>query len=119
MSKKILIVDDDAELAEETAEILRDHGYFVENVSNSSQGEKLIKENTYDIYLFDYKMSGLTGIELLKKVKGKNSKSIVFIITGKPFIEKILKEENADNLVAGIIKKPFDIEVLLRKIKAL
>ena len=117
MSKKILIVDDDAELAEEIAEILLGQGYSVEKTSDSAQGERLIKENIYDIYLLDYKMSGLSGVELLKKVKEKNSKSIVFIISGRPFIEKILKEEDVDNLVAGIIKKPFDPEVLLQKIK--
>lgn len=119
MPKRILIIDDDVELAEEMAEILRDEGYSVENISDSLEAEKLIKENVHDIYLLDYKMSGFNGIELLKKIKEKESKSIVFIISGKPFIEKLLKEENVQDLVACVINKPFDVEMLLQKIKVL
>src|SRR4030042_5615810 len=100
MPKKILIVDDDVGLAEEMAEIRRDEGYWVESASDSSQGEKLIKENTHDIYLLDYKMSGLSGVDLLRKVKEKNSNSAVFIISGRPFFEKLLKEENVLTLLS-------------------
>ncbi|OGX18263.1 MAG: hypothetical protein A3K83_06120 [Omnitrophica WOR_2 bacterium RBG_13_44_8b] len=117
MPKKILIVDDDVGLAEEMAEILRDEGYWVESASDSSQGEKLIKENTHDIYLLDYKMSGLSGVDLLRKVKEKNSNSAVFIISGRPFIEKLLKEENVLHLLSGVVKKPFEISDLITQIE--
>lgn len=119
MPKKILIVDDDTELVGELAEILRDEGYFVENTSDSLQAEKLINKNTYDLYLLDYKMSGLSGIDLLKKIKENKSESVVFIISGRPSIDKLLKEENVHHLISAVIKKPFDVEVLLQKIKTL
>jgi DNA-binding response OmpR family regulator len=118
-SKKILIIDDDSELAEEMTEILRDNGYCVENTSDSARGELLIAKNTYDVYLLDYKMSGLNGVDLLKKIKKRKFKSDVFIISGRPFIETVLQEEGVHNLVRGVIKKPFNIEVLIQKIKAL
>ena len=119
MPKKILIVDDDMELAEELAEILREEGYFVENTSDSIQAEKLINKNAYDLYLLDYKMSGFSGVDLLKKAKEKNPEGIVFIISGRPALDKLLKEENVQHLVSELIKKPFDVEFLLQKIKAL
>jgi len=119
MKKRILIVDDDAELAEEIAEILRDEGYFVDSATDSGRGEALIGKNIYDAYLFDYKMSGLTGTDLLRKAKEKDPKAAVLIISGRPFIEKLLKEEKMDHLVSSVIKKPFDAETLLDKIKDL
>ena len=118
MVKRILIVDDDAELAQELAEVLRDCGFSVDNISDSINGKTLIEQNSYDIYLLDYKMSGLNGIDLLKRIKEKNMKSLVFIVSGRPFIENVLKEENVDSLVAGVIKKPFDVEALLQTIKS-
>ncbi len=118
MPKKILIVDDDTELCQELSEILRDEGYLVDEISDSMQAEYLIKQNSYGIYLFDYKMTGLNGVDLLRKVKEKDSKSVVFIISGRPFIEKLLEEENVSHLVSGVITKPFDIEMLVQKIKA-
>jgi DNA-binding response OmpR family regulator len=119
MPKKILLIDDDAQLCEEVAEMLRDEGYFVDNTSDEAQGEAWIKKNTYDICLLDYKIPRLTGIELLKKIKKKNSRCAALIVSGRPFIEKIIKEQNAAHLVAGVIEKPFEIKNVLDKIKKL
>jgi DNA-binding response OmpR family regulator len=119
MPQKILIVDDDAELAEEMADILRDCGYLVEHTSDSTHGKDLIEENNYDIYLFDYKMAGLNGVDLLRKVKEFNKIGKIFIISGRPFIELLLLEEGVRDLVDHVIKKPFDIEMLLQKIKSI
>ncbi|MDD2752388.1 MAG: response regulator [Candidatus Omnitrophica bacterium] len=119
MPKRILIVDDDRELAEEMAEILRDESFFVESTSDSLHASKLISERSYDLYLLDYKMADLNGVDLLKKIKIKEPESRVFIISGRPSIEKLLEEEKVSELVSAVIKKPFDIETLLQKIKSL
>jgi two-component system, NtrC family, nitrogen regulation response regulator GlnG len=119
MSKRILIVDDDAELAAEMAEVLRDQDYVVDSASDSVHGAQLICENTYDLYLLDYKMAGFTGVDLLKKIKEKKDESVIFIISGRPSIDKLLQQENVLHLVSAVIRKPFDVEVLLNKIKAL
>ncbi|HTZ11893.1 MAG TPA: response regulator [Candidatus Margulisiibacteriota bacterium] len=116
MAKKILLVDDDAELCQEVASILRDEGYEVDNTSHSLKGRELICLKEYDTYLFDYKMTDLNGIELLRIAKEKNPSGKVFIISGRSFIGKLLKEEGVLNLVSGVITKPFDIEVLLQNI---
>jgi DNA-binding NtrC family response regulator len=117
MPKKILLIDDDVQLCEEVAEMLRDEGYFVDNTSDEDQAEELIKNNIYDICLLDYKLPRLTGIELLKKIKQINPRCAAFIVSGRPFIEKIIEEENVSWLVSGIIEKPFRIKDLLDKIK--
>lgn len=117
MHKKILLIDDDTELCQELAEILRNEGYLVDDTSDTKQGEVFIKGNNYDIFIFDYKMTGLNGIDLLRKAKEKNADSSVFIVSGRPFIEKLLEEENVLGLVSGVINKPFDVEDLLHKIK--
>ena len=82
MPKKILIVDDDRELAEEVAEILREEGYSVESIFDSVAAEKLIRQNTYELYLFDYKMAGLTGVDLLKSLKGKRPRALYLSLAG-------------------------------------
>jgi len=117
MLKKILLVDDDVQLCEEVAEMLRDEGYFVDNTSDETGAEELIKNNIYDICLLDYKMPRLTGIELLKKIKEKNPRCAALIVSGRPLIEKIIEEQNASHLVSGIIEKPFEIRNVLDKIK--
>ncbi|KKR30443.1 MAG: hypothetical protein A2149_05135 [Candidatus Schekmanbacteria bacterium RBG_16_38_11] len=119
MAKKILIIDDDAELCEEMAEFLNDEGYSVQTALDGNQGEKLIRKNNYDVILLDFKMPGLNGIDMLKIVKEKKPKPAVFIISGRPFIEKLLEEEKLTSVVDGIMGKPFDLEMMLKRIRSL
>jgi DNA-binding response OmpR family regulator len=115
---KILLIDDDAELCDELSEIFREEGYLVDNAFDSGEGAGLIKSNRYDVGIFDYKMSGLNGIDLLKMIKGVSRQCAVFIVSGRPGIEKLIKEEHVSDLVAGVINKPFDIDDILQKVRA-
>lgn len=120
MSKRsILVIDDDIELGQELADILLSEGYDVTTTSDTAKGQELINNNRYDIGILDFKMSGYNGIELLKKVKGKNPATKVVMVTGRPFIEKLIQEENVAHLVDGLISKPFKIDNLLEKIEDL
>ena len=114
---RIILIDDDETLCEGVAFILRDEGYSVMNTSDPIEGMQLIGKNVFDIALIDYKMPRLTGIEIMKEIKDKNPATKVFIVSGKPFIENVLAEENVSHLVEGIIKKPFKEETLLNALK--
>ena len=118
MHKKILIVNDDASVSDSSAILIREEGYLVDNTSDSGEGVLLIEKNEYDVCLFDYKMKGLTGIDLLKMIKNKNPRCTVFIISGTLDIDTLRADKNIGSLAAGIISKPFDIEALFQKIKS-
>lgn len=116
-NKNILIIDDDVELGQEIAEILIEEGYSVKNTSDPVQGQGFIDAHKFDVAILDYKLPGTTGTELLKRIKKNNPETKVFIVSGRPFIEKLIKEEKVFHLLSGIISKPFDCDELLRKIK--
>jgi DNA-binding response OmpR family regulator len=119
MKKNILIIDDDHELCEEMAEILRDEGYLVDTAFDSIRGEEMVKTKSQDIIILDFKLPGLNGVELLKIIKTTKPATAVFLVTGRPFIEKLLQDEKLEKAVAGVMNKPFDIQLLLDKIKTL
>lgn len=116
-AKRVLIIDDDAELCEELIEALKAEGYFAECVSDPTKAEALLREGNYDIFLLDYKMPLVSGLDILKKLKADNIRQHVFIITGKPGIEQTIKEENLLDMINGVITKPIDFKTLLEKIK--
>jgi len=126
MKKKILMLDDDEELCEETAEILTDKGYRVTTAFDGLTGKRLVEKYDYDILILDVKMPGLSGLDILQSIKGQNKELKVIILTGRPLSKNLQeersykdKEEAILRLADGIISKPFDIEVLLSKIKEL
>jgi len=127
MTKKVLIIDDDVELCEEMVEILQDQGYDTSVAFDGLKGKKLIEKYDYDVLLLDLKIPGLHGLDILRSIKERKKELKVLILTGKPLIEKFLKEEgssenredNALKLADAVISKPFDIETLLGKIKEL
>jgi len=114
---RIILIDDDETLCEGIAFILKDEGYSVMNTSDPAKGMELIDRNIFDIALLDYKMPRMTGVDFLRKIKEKNPATKVFIVSGRPFIEKVLSEENVSHLVEGVIKKPFREETLLEAVK--
>ena len=118
MHKKILIVDDDAGVCNSLALLLRGEKYRVDKATDSSKAAIRIKNNKYDVCIFDYKMKGLNGIELLKMAKEENPSCPVFIFSALLNLDEWCKKEIKAGLLAGIISKPFDVEELLQKIRA-
>jgi len=126
MKKRILVLDDDEELCEEITEILIDEGYRVTTAFDGLKGKRLVEKYDYDILILDIKMPGLSGLDILESIKGQSKEVKVIILTGRPLSKELQegsickdKEEKILRLADGIINKPFDIEVLLNKIKEL
>ena len=118
MPKRILLVDDDEGISNSLAILLRGEGYDVDVTTDSGEGAVLIKENKYDVSIFDYKMKGLNGVDLLKMTKVKNPQCAVFIISGMLNIDRLSNNKKNADLATGIITKPFDVEALLQRIAA-
>ena len=119
MTKKILIIDDDAELCDELAELLNHEGYTTDIACDGIHGTACINNDNYDIILLDLKMPGLNGLDILRKLKKENTTSKVLIISGNPFIKDFVKKGDRLKLADGTISKPFDGQILLEKIKEL
>ncbi|MGA2774438.1 MAG: response regulator [Candidatus Omnitrophota bacterium] len=116
---KILLVDDDVELCGELAEILELEGYHVNRTSNSYEGKALINQNIHDIVMLDYKMPGLSGVDLIKEIINNKLQCKVLVISGNSSIDAILKEEGLSGSIDGVIIKPYNVDNLLQKLKEL
>jgi len=122
----ILVIEDDREMCEELAEILRLEGYSVEKAYDGIEGMKLVDSRNYDMVLLDLKLPGFDGADLLRHIK-KNTSVPVIVITGKPItseLQGILEPEDEKDLEAlkladGFAEKPFNIKAVLGAIREL
>jgi two-component system, NtrC family, nitrogen regulation response regulator NtrX len=113
--KTILIVDDDSSVRESLKMILEYERYEVEFAENGEQGLQKIDRLPVDVVLLDVKMSGMDGIEVLAKIKQKNDKLPVVMISGHGTIETAVE---ATKLGAfDFLSKPLDRDKLLVTIR--
>jgi DNA-binding NtrC family response regulator len=78
---KALIVDDEELIRWSLQNALKNIGFKVELACDGNEALRLIESNEYDIVITDYKMPGLSGIELLEKIRDKHLKTKVILIS--------------------------------------
>lgn len=109
MSRKILIIDDDASILQVSRIILEEAGHKVSVDDGKNIFEK-IQLDRPDLILLDIRLAGLDGREIGKKLKSQDStRDIPIVVLSASFnIEEIVKQAKADDY----LKKPFDIDDL-------
>ena len=84
MPAKILIIDDDKELCDGLIEVLSGEGYLVNAEYDGLKGKEAVEKGGYDLLLLDLKLPGLNGLDILKKIKEKNIRIKIIIVSGRP-----------------------------------
>jgi DNA-binding response OmpR family regulator len=112
-SRKILIVEDDIDLAGTLALPLEMHDHLVSVAFNGVEAIRLSQGNTFDICFLDIKMPGMNGIECLRKIRELLPAQTRYIMmTG--FREEALLEEALQAGARQILLKPFKMSEFLR-----
>jgi len=102
---KILIIEDEAELAKDIAQFLSSEDYLCESATNFTSAIEKINLYSYDCILLDLMLPGGDGIEILKEIKKQNKQDGVIIISAKNSLEDKINglKIGADDYLA----KPF------------
>ena len=111
---KILVLDDDIDLAEGLAEILEMNGHVVAVVHNGINAVDAFRENDFDVGFFDVKMPGMNGVESFLEIKKIKPDAKVFMMTGYS-VEQLLQQALANGAL-GVMRKPFDVDKLIGKL---
>lgn len=117
---RILVVEDDQHLAEILTETLSDRAYSVDVVKDGESAWDWLNSLVYDLIVLDVTLPKLDGISLCKRLRGalnENGTTPVLMLTARDTIaDKILGlDAGADDYMV----KPFDIEELMARVRAL
>jgi two-component system, OmpR family, alkaline phosphatase synthesis response regulator PhoP len=119
MSKKILIVDDEAHirmLIEQTLEELEDEGVEFFTADNGEKALEMIKSEEPDLVFLDVMMPKMNGMDVCRKVKHETGlKVFIILLTAKG--QELDRLKGAEVGADIYMTKPFDPEVLLNKAK--
>ncbi|MHC4743918.1 MAG: response regulator [Planctomycetota bacterium] len=120
--RRVLVVDDEMHIVHVVAIKLRNNGYEVITANNGAEALELARQENPDIVVTDYQMPVMSGLELVKELRGDDiTKSIpVILLTARSFA--ISKEEQEALRISTCLSKPFsprellgDIEDILHK----
>ena len=117
MSKKILIIEDNRDLARLLESHLKDLAYQVDIAFDGSSGFAKADSDSYDLVILDLMLPDLDGIEICRLLRRKSSYVPILILTAKSSeTDRVVGLEiGADDYVT----KPFSIRELLARVKAI
>lgn len=114
---RILIVEDDEDLAEVLLEILTDEAYAADVAADGDLADELMAVNDYDLVLLDWTIPGPSGIELLQSWREEGKQTPVLMLTGRGGIDD--RVDGLDTGADDYLSKPFEMEELLARIRSL
>ncbi len=114
---RLLVVEDDPDLAKQVAGALRDEGYAVDIARDGEEGHFLGDTEPYDGIILDLGLPGLDGLTILKRWRGAHRLTPVLILTARDrWRDKVAGfDAGADDYLG----KPFVMEELLARVRAL
>jgi len=114
---RILIIEDELALLTSIKKQLASEGYIVDTSSDGNEGYFFATEYPLDAAIIDIGLPGMSGIEIIQKLRAQNSTLPVLILTARS-----RWQEKVEGLEAGAddyLVKPFQMEELLARLKAL
>jgi DNA-binding NtrC family response regulator len=113
---RVLLVDDEEDLVFTLEERLRMRGIDAEGVVSGSEALTRLEEEEFDVVVLDVKMPGLSGQEVLKRIRKVKPGLKVIFFTGHG--AAIDSDESMGDFAFDYLVKPVDIENLIEKIRA-
>jgi DNA-binding response OmpR family regulator len=114
-ASRLLIVEDDDQLAELLIEYLGQHGFDLERVSSGDLGAKRIVETQPDLVVLDLMLPGLGGLDVCRQVRERYQGAILMLTASQSEADHVAGLElGADDFVT----KPIEPRVLLARIRA-
>ncbi len=112
---RILVVDDEQNIRESLKMILEMEGYRVSTAENGLSAQRILEEESFDAGLFDLKMPGMTGLELLGWLRDSKRAMPVIMVSAFGQVEDVVTAMKIG--AEDYVTKPFDPDILIEKLK--
>src|SRR4030042_2385848 len=90
-SVRILVIDDEESIRDSMSQVLRKEGYRITTTASGQEGLKLFGAEAFQVVFVDLRLPGMTGLDVLSRIKEAGPETQVILITGYPSIESAVE----------------------------
>jgi two-component system response regulator HydG len=113
---RILVIDDDHAVRESLARMLRGAGYTVDTAETGEEGVGAAKGNTFDVILSDMRMPGISGLDVLQRLRDQHVDSAFIVMTGFGTVDTAVEAMKLG--AVDFVQKPFLRDELLMRVRS-
>jgi two-component system, NtrC family, response regulator HydG len=113
---RILVIDDDQAVRESMTRMLRGAGYTVETAESGEEGVAAARGNAFDVILSDLRMPGISGLDVLKRLRDHRVDSAFIVMTGFGTVDTAVEAMKLG--AVDFVQKPFLRDELLMRVRS-
>jgi DNA-binding response OmpR family regulator len=114
---RILVVEDDALLADGLTRVLKRSGHAVDQVRTGLQADNSLRAASYELVVLDVGLPGIDGFEVLRRLRSRRSKANVLVLTARDGVED--RVHGLDLGADDYLTKPFSVTEFEARVRAL
>jgi OmpR-family two-component system manganese-sensing response regulator len=114
---RILLVDDEVEMAAPLSRVLQREGYQVDVAYDGESGWQMAQQHSYDLLILDWMLPHQTGLEICRRVRSLHRGTPVLFLTAKDTVDD--RVQGLDAGADDYLIKPFELRELLARVRAL
>ncbi len=114
---KLLLIEDDAQLAHWLVQLLREQDFLVDHVADGGAADRLLAQSRYDVVLLDLNLPQLSGKGVLRRIRERQDDAAVIVLTASASLDQKVQclEMGADDYLV----KPIEVRELVARMQAL
>jgi two-component system response regulator HydG len=113
---RILVIDDDQAVRDSMARMLRGAGYSVDTAASGEEGLVAAKGNAFDVILSDMRMPGISGIDVLQRLRDQHVDCAFIVMTGFGTVDSAVEAMKLG--AVDFVQKPFFRDELLMRVRS-
>ena len=113
---RILVIDDDPGVRESMERMLRSAGYTVQSAQTGEDGYEFARGGAFDVILSDMRMPGISGLDVLRKLRDARVDAAFIIMTGFGTVDSAVEAMKLG--AVDFVQKPFFRDELLMRVRA-
>ncbi|MFT5697331.1 MAG: DNA-binding response OmpR family regulator [Desulforhopalus sp.] len=113
---RILVMEDDVNIAKGLATVLGDEHYSVRVANDGQSAIDAFKEENFDLLIADIRLPDMNGLDVIKQVRHHTPDTKIIVITG--FVSTTVAVDAMHNGVTDFLPKPFSEQQILKSVKA-